>query len=689
MKVRSCIIILLVTACVLGFPQGIYQHAEIFKRAEHALTWTFLKSLIKSKETAARSDVCFSRLSNAMNHFMSDPSIANFIAYSSKNIYDPGDYISCKKESTSYYLQLSVHLTGDYDISIRAAFCLPRECSVEYLNNFKPEIAATISGLLDITVGAKDVTMVDIVAENKRLNKIQPGLYVFMGITLAIFITCIISTIFDYRGRLNGYSMGTQLALAFSFQKNLKSLFSTENRVDPKLNVFNGVRVLSICWIILNHSWLTIPYEPLMNLSETVSVVPLKKIMSFVKAGPLAVDIFFVLSGFLCAMSLCGSFKDPKRRTIKNALMAIVNRFLRFLPMQFVALMYTLYVLPTVIDSPQNYIITDLFVEPCHDQWLLALIHVNNLIGEFHSMCMNWTWYLNVDMQFFILTIPLIWMYLRSKKYCFLSMVGLSLISFAAQAYLCVKYSLHKSYVKSLDADMLSIYFMKPYCRINTYLVGMVLYFAYEDSKKEEGYLPFKKLQHWIGDFRSIRYLNYALGFGMMAFIVSASYLVDEYVEYYTKFLGAIDVMFSRPIFTIGFAMMIYPVLIGRGRAIFAILAFPMFAPLAKITFGTYMLHLQFYFHYVQSILNPVFYTDSFYLSRVFGKVISGYLLSFAISMLYEVPGLQVQKILLGPPVRRPPPKPKAEIESVEEPKTAPGEASELVKEKPEEKAHE
>jgi len=661
-----------------AIPQDFHQHIELFKKAKKVLTWTTLAELITTKASNSDTlDPCVSSLSNAINHFMSSPEMAAFILYSGKNIYDPGDYNACKNTAGSYYARLAVHIESAYDIVIRMQFCLPRICSKDYLDTQKPVFSSVIGKLLDIEIAEKDITFFDIAAENAELNKLGIGFWCTM-LWFGIMVTLVIvMTFLDYHGMLKGQSKGTQLALSFSLQKNLRSLFSNENRIDPKLNVFNGVRVLSISWVVLNHSWLAIPYEALFNLADTVDEVPLKLIMSFIKAAPLAVDVFFVVSGFLCALSLCSAFKDPKNRTIKNALLAILNRFLRFFPMHLVALLYTVNILPAAADTPNNPICSDFLVKPCLTQWPVTLLHVNNFLKSFHDMCMSWTWYLNVDMQFFIITIPLIWLYLNKKRNCFLAMLGCCLICLSCQIYLCIEYRLHKSYMKPLKADMLTLFFQKPYTRINTYLIGMFLYFAYEDSRKEEGKgfdLPFKKLQHLVYDNDLVRYGFYAVGFCTMSFIVFTTWLVDEYWKSYTDFMGALDVILSRPLFAIAFVMMIYPVLIGKGKNILSILAFSAFGPLGKITFGVYILHLQFYFHHVQNTLHYFYYTDSFYFSRVLGVLLMGFIFSFVVSLTIEVPCMQIQKILLGPgQAHRPAAGAKPEKKEVEKEKLTDG----------------
>jgi len=89
----------------------------------------------------------------------------------------------------------------------------------------------------------------------------------------------------------------------FNIRKNTATILYSTNKVDKNLDVLNGVRVLSICWVVLGHTYMMFILSPTINLEDTLKSIKLTS-MATIIAGVYSVDVFFCLSGFLSAMSL-------------------------------------------------------------------------------------------------------------------------------------------------------------------------------------------------------------------------------------------------------------------------------------------------------------------------------------------------------------------------------------------------
>eukprot|EP00058_Branchiostoma_floridae_P006674 XP_002592162.1 hypothetical protein BRAFLDRAFT_88115 [Branchiostoma floridae] len=120
-------------------------------------------------------------------------------------------------------------------------------------------------------------------------------------------------------------------------------------------------------------------------------------------------------------------------QAIANSFVAVDSFFfLRLTPTYMFVLMLWMWVLPFMFSGPSWPHPPDGLARNCGDNWWTNLLYVNNIVN-FDRECMSWTWYLANDMQFFVIGVPLV-------------------------------YILYRDFFK---------YYIKPYCRIGPYLVGV------------------------------------------------------------------------------------------------------------------------------------------------------------------------------------------------------------------------
>ncbi|GFN98498.1 nose resistant to fluoxetine protein 6-like [Plakobranchus ocellatus] len=119
-------------------------------------------------------------------------------------------------------------------------------------------------------------------------------------------------------------------------------------------------------------------------------------------------------------------------------------------------------------------------IEPgeCESNWWSNFLYINNL-HKFGGkpMCMAWSWYLANDMQFYIIS-PAIFLIMFYYGWWGLVLPSLLILGSAitagvlsSQNDLFANFDLLKT---QSDGDYNDIYYVKPYCRIGPYLVGMI-----------------------------------------------------------------------------------------------------------------------------------------------------------------------------------------------------------------------
>jgi hypothetical protein len=62
-------------------------------------------------------------------------------------------------------------------------------------------------------------------------------------------------------------------------------------------------------------------------------------------------------------------------------------------------------------------------IDYCDSMWK-SVIFVDNIVDNGERMCMGWGWYLQNDMQIFIFSIPILYLYCRNRKISF-ALIGL------------------------------------------------------------------------------------------------------------------------------------------------------------------------------------------------------------------------------------------------------------------------
>lgn len=80
-----------------------------------------------------------------------------------------------------------------------------------------------------------------------------------------------IGTILDYSFREPTFLI-LKCLLSFSVRRNLKKLLSTSNMSSNSVDSINGLRVLSMIWIIFGHIYKLIPGLSLLNRSDIAEV---------------------------------------------------------------------------------------------------------------------------------------------------------------------------------------------------------------------------------------------------------------------------------------------------------------------------------------------------------------------------------------------------------------------------------
>eukprot|EP00344_Euplotes_crassus_P004315 CAMPEP_0196999320 /NCGR_PEP_ID=MMETSP1380-20130617/4542_1 /TAXON_ID=5936 /ORGANISM="Euplotes crassus, Strain CT5" /LENGTH=290 /DNA_ID=CAMNT_0042416225 /DNA_START=85 /DNA_END=956 /DNA_ORIENTATION=+ len=213
------------------------------------------------------------------------------------------------------------------------------ECTEEYFSQFKPYLASFGNKVLDELniqqayfeeeLTPERFDFFDSAKRNSEVQTLRAGHYITILIMIFLITSVIVSTIIELIERSKKTAREKagipepepkpknclqKYFTSFYLLENTSKLFFARSKDgDKNLEILNGVRVLSMAWVILGHT-----YYYAMRTALHNPLVPLDLLKSFtfniVSSGPYSVDIFFWLSGFLGVYILLGSTHKRKGR---------------------------------------------------------------------------------------------------------------------------------------------------------------------------------------------------------------------------------------------------------------------------------------------------------------------------------------------------------------------------------------
>lgn len=586
-----------------------------------------------------------------------------------KNLNDLGSYSSCLElQGSSYYL---VKLTQNgYTGAI--GLCIPSKCTEEDLNqilssNLEAGGSATNLETVDIQITQPWSTSLDL---SGWLMVLFTGFLIVFSI-LAGYLDSSYSEILQKQA--NGsksvqFLEGNKFEViseeeplmnippwflkyikAFSISRNYESLFTIPGK-GMTTEILNGVRAFSFSWVILAHIYGIRAKNYVINY-EDYPIVLGKFSTAFAYGAASSVDTFFWLSAFLLSYLM---LKFMQKRDGKMPwLFVIFNRYLRILPVYLFTYLFSSLVIPALGSGPQWEKAKEP-LDPCSDYWWTNFLYVNNFVPDgAGNNCMGWTWYLAVDMQFFLMSPILFIAYHRFDKktvwYWCGALLGINLvINFA----LASSWSLKIAFTSGISNDFFYYFYVKPYVRYSPYLIGLLCGFVYYNYINEITDDPISN--SIISTLKETKnaWISFLSGFSIITFTVFIQMIPynDSENDYkgFSDFGNEFFVATRFLIYTIGLCMVLMPMLLGELSSIAKVLTAKAWVPLAKVSFCCYMIHSAIIGGFFMSEEVGYYITPTnLFIDFVFGMVVSfsGALVMY---LVVEMPFSNLITLMLG-----------------------------------------
>ncbi|HET8707202.1 MAG TPA: acyltransferase, partial [Pseudomonadales bacterium] len=358
-----------------------------------------------------------------------------------------------------------------------------------------------------------------------------------------------------------------------SITENLKSIFSSESAdARDNLAALNGMRALCVCWVVLHHYLLTIQsyFKDASVFRKLVDATPMW--LAPVWHGELAVEVFFVLSGFLIGGTL---MREHKKRGQINIKRFYLSRFLRLMPS---------YLLALLLFSP--------FLPNADYMWA-NLIYLSNYLPH-NKMYMPWSWTLVLQEQFyFILPFFLLFVLYPVKNKAAL-FIGLLILSSVVRYMMQV---LHPGVLSDHPANFM--FFSYPGFNpdyFNHFYTGLHVRFAPLVLGLLGAYLHTYHKQQ-LSDFFSKSaggYLLVSIAIAYAVFNLSIHYydIRNTYSPTYLTFIN----VFSYNLFAVAVLIVLLGVIYPNKliAPIQRLLSFKLWFPIAQLSFVMYLFHMLF-----------------------------------------------------------------------------------------------
>ena len=428
-------------------------------------------------------------------------------------------------------------------------------------------------------------------------------------------------------------SRAFEFLAAFSLFKTVPMILSTK-QPPTAITSLNGIRVLSMFWVILGHTFVWVSMLGLLkNPAEFMATVPRRFSFQAIFGGTFSVDSFFFLSGTLVAYLTLREMEKKKGRF--PFLTYYLHRYLR-LTMVYGFLLFFWWTLTVYFGNGHwwNAFVghKSVQMQSCEKYWWTNLLYINNFYPwRLNAECMGWSWYLANDMQFYVLA-PLIIIPLYYFSPVGLVVTGLFLIAsaiangvIATNNGYTASYNLPTNVTNDGESDDI---YVKPYCRVPPYLVGLIL-----------GFLIYKKVRfplHWI--------LNYVIY--SVIWLLSAGLCFAVVYGLYNTWHGHILTeaqnityfMFSRFAWGLGLALMVFACHNGYGCVINDFLSMKFWIPLSRLTYTAYLVHPIVLTVLYGTARDTFTYTDYKVASMIVSNVVLSYGVAGVVAAFVEFP---------------------------------------------------
>ena len=589
-------------------------------------------------------------------YMMAEGAVGNLLGYSGKGMNDLGDWEGCTSQNDTRYILLNVmHLPTTAQIGI----CGPRKCKVENYDTIKDSLAPTLYKVLKyllpdadwkwMSVTPQQIIFIDPMQMKESDGTPGAGFVITILIYISIILMGIIGYIYNENSSPETLAQQTKknrIMRCFSPAEHAHSIFASNPNVDENLMILDGLRTLAMWWVIIGNVFNTIiKLAPISNANYVYQFMTTFKYAIFYNAS-YAIDIFFFLGAFLLTYLFLKQIRALRGKISPGMIgLMYLHRLIRLYPLIFFSLFFYTAILPSLGTYPNSHILYHAQDE-CIVQWPFDIFWLSNFRGE-SGACMSWVWYLANELQFYIIAPLLLLLYFKWPKWGILLIIFMMIGSIVIQIALSVSMNMNPS-TMIINNDYLTFYFTQPYVRINPYLIGMLMGIVYTSWHFQE-YNSYTNILRILRKHWWVRGIIYFTGIFIMFWIIQGMYFINTGVRDKHAISNTMYTSFGRSLFIIALILFMFCSMIGKERWLNFLFARPFFIPLAKLSYGAYMVHIPFVTFYLMQEAKTYYFEESTSVMQFLSYLTVSYICSFSVYVFLEGPIFALEKEFLLP----------------------------------------
>ncbi|KAK9730277.1 Amiloride-sensitive sodium channel [Popillia japonica] len=532
--------------------------------------------------------------------------------------------------------------------------CVPDSCDYQdVLHHFSRNIKLIAEGLkIDVTLDELDCSSI------KEAPILTAKHYIVLSLLLGIIGLNIVCALTDMLFGGKSYVKKSILVDVFSSYRNAKYIFNYYTDDPLNLRCLDGIRFLSMAYVVFGHSFLMMLFAPSVNSLELMEWL-LQYSSTIIIGGTVSVDSFFMMAGILVAYYTLDSLTANNGKF--NWFMFMLYRFVRLTP-SYAVVVLTYATLIQFSGSGPLWRKTVLALQkPCQDFWWSALLNMQNYVNP-KAICVTQTWYLTCDFFYYMLSPLLTYPLWKWKILGWFNLFIVYVASVLINFYLAWKNQYGAGMLVAnelLHTDYFAYHYIAPHVRSSTYILGIVLGGLLHKTKDIKFKLhPVTVTAGWMWSLsliavtilgnHSFQLENHTAGWMWSLSLIAVTILGNHSFQLenhdYNRFEESFYLAMSRSSWTVGLMWIVWACKHGYGGAVNILLSHPIFQVLAKVTYSIYLWHLLMQFLMVGALKMPTYFSDFNMMYRFLGEFALIITFSIFYTILFECPGVRLIK---------------------------------------------